>query len=61
MKAIIMSHERGGSYVLERSGSFRFVNGYTSRLIGTEIELKPQVLVSYRRITAMAACFVILK
>ena len=40
MKAIIMSHEHGGSYVMDREGSFRFVKGYTSQLIGTEIELK---------------------
>ena len=41
MKALIISHKNIGSYVLDRSGCFRFVCGCTSQKIGTEIEIKP--------------------
>jgi len=59
MKAIIISHENGGSYVMEKSGSFRFVKGYDSRPIGTEIELNPRPVVHFPRLAAtVAACLV---
>ena len=57
MKAIILSHERGGSYAMDREGGFRFVKGYASQPIGTEIELQTQYYRNYRRLAAIAACF----
>jgi len=62
MKAIIFSHDRGGSYVMDREGCFHFVKGYTSHPIGAEIELKLQAvpnLKKIRRIAAFAACFLV--
>ncbi|MCL2546704.1 MAG: hypothetical protein FWE06_05855 [Oscillospiraceae bacterium] len=41
MKAIVMSHEDGGTYVLDKAGAFKFVKGYESQPIGQEIELEP--------------------
>lgn len=59
MKAIIMSHENGGSYVLDDTGSFQFVKGYTSKPIGYEIDLTKQAgirsNVNFTRLTALAA------
>ena len=39
MKAIIMSHENGGSYCIDSTGSFHFVKGYENVDIGTEITI----------------------
>jgi len=39
MKAVIVSHKRGGSYVLDHQGSFRFVRGHTSQPVGSEISV----------------------
>ena len=58
MKAIIMNHENGGSHVLDREGSFRFVKGYTSKPIGAEIELRQQPSFN-TKIFAIAACVVV--
>jgi len=61
MKAIIISHEDGGSYVMDKAGSFRFVRGYDELPIGAEIELeKPRAVVYYPKFAAAAAaCLVI--
>ena len=40
MKAIVMSHEDGGSYCIDSTGSFHFVKGYENVDIGTEITIK---------------------
>ena len=40
LKAIIMSHENGGSYCIDSSGSFHFVKGYENVDIGTEITIQ---------------------
>jgi len=55
MKAIIMSHEKGGSYVMDKEGAFRHVLGHTHKPIGAEIELKAIVSFNYRKFSAMAA------
>ena len=58
LKAIIMSHENGGSYVLDRDGGFRFVKSCASKPIGAEIEIKSQTTVNISRYAAFAACLV---
>ena len=62
MRAIIFSHEDGGSVVMDRDGFFRRVTGYSAHPVGTEIELKAPSLVylNLKRITAAAACFILL-
>ncbi|MCL2150918.1 MAG: hypothetical protein FWH50_01675, partial [Coriobacteriia bacterium] len=57
MKAIIISHEDDGSYVMDREGSFRFVKGYSSRPVGMEIEIAAKAPTSRMRLTAIAASF----
>ena len=59
MKAIIMGHERGGSYVMDREGDFRFLRGYASRSIGEEIDFTVQSVSAYANIIKMAACIVL--
>ena len=56
MKAIIIGHERGGSVVLEQCGDYRFVHGYTSETIGTEIEVRSRSVIQFIKTTACAAC-----
>ena len=60
MKAIIMSHEHGGSYVMDKEGCFQFVKGFTMQPIGAEIEIKAQItpLFSYARTVALAASLI---
>ena len=41
-KGIIISHDKGGSYVLMNNGTFRFVKGYTRYSVGDEIDLDPE-------------------
>ena len=61
MKAIIFSHENGGSYVMEKEGAFRFVTGYSSHPIGAEVDIRPAYSVNnIMRIAAAAACFIII-
>ena len=61
MKAIIFSHDNGGSYVMDRDGCFRFVRGHSSQPIGTEIEVREQpTTVSLMRVASMAACFILI-
>ncbi|MCL1982236.1 MAG: hypothetical protein FWG53_03960, partial [Clostridiales bacterium] len=64
MKAILMSHENGGSYVMDKEGFFQFVRGYGSLPIGTEIDLVPQAKLlvfsaKAARLSALAACLVV--
>ena len=59
MKAIIFSHENDGSYVMDQDGCFRFVRGYASQPVGTEIELKTQSPVTFMRVASAAACFIL--
>ena len=40
MKAIIMSHENGGSYCIDSTGSFHFVEGHQDKEIGAEITIQ---------------------
>ena len=35
-----MSHENGGSYCIDSTGSFHFVKGYENEDIGTEITIQ---------------------
>jgi len=44
MKAIIFSHDRGGSVVMDCEGCFYFVKGYTSHPIGTELEIETEIV-----------------
>lgn len=59
-KAIILSHDRGGVYVMDKDGSFRFVRGYSSRPVGAEIEIREVSFVSFGRTTAVAAGFALI-
>ena len=40
MKAVILSHEDGGSYCIDSTGSFHFIKGYENEEIGTEITIQ---------------------
>ena len=59
MRAIIVSHERGGSYVLDREGSFRYVKGFDSRPIGTEVEVNQTLAGGQLKSFAIAACLML--
>jgi len=58
MKAIILSHERGGSYALDRNGCYQFVKGHTARPVGEEIELALRPQIQYAKIASIAAGFI---
>jgi len=61
LKAIIFSHEKGGSYVMDSEGFFDFVKGHTKQAIGTEIEIADIAShppITLMRIMSYAACFV---
>ncbi|MCL2436596.1 MAG: hypothetical protein FWD00_01010 [Clostridiales bacterium] len=60
-KAIIFSHERGGSVVMANDGTFHFVKGHSLKPIGTEIEMEVKSIprVNFRRIATVAACFIV--
>jgi len=53
--AIILSHEDGGTYVLDRDGSYRFIKGYTERPVGSEITLPRQKSTLLLRVFAAAS------
>ncbi len=57
MKVIIMSHERGGSYIMDSEGTFRLVRGYSSCPVGTEVEFRPK---SSAKIISLLMCFVLI-
>ena len=59
MKAIIMSHEKGGSYCIDSNGSFHFVKGYTNVAVGTEIIIRPKRTACLRRLMLIAAGLVV--
>ena len=59
MKAIIISHERGGSYVMNHEGCFEFVRGFASRPIGEEIDFAAAPRMSFARAAGIAACFAV--
>jgi len=59
VKAIIISNERGGSYVMDHDGVFSFVYGYASLPVGTEIEIKERPNTNLTKIVSLAACFVL--
>ena len=59
MKAIVLSHENSGTYVLDRDGCFRFVQGHSAKPIGTEIDVSQQPPISITRIMSAAACFIL--
>ena len=63
MKAIVLSHAAGGSYLLDKSGSFQFAKSFTHLPIGTEVELKAKPcegrLAKYVGIAACAALAVL--
>ena len=59
MKAIVLSHERGGTYVLDSDGSYRFIHGSASLPIGTEIKIKDNPPVNIARIASIAACLIL--
>ena len=40
MKALVLSHENGGSYLLESTGSYLFSKSFTHMPIGSEVEIK---------------------
>jgi len=57
MKAIILSHERGGSYVLDSEGDYHFVKKHTSHPIGSEIEFYHQSRRRRFAAVAVVSCF----
>ena len=54
MKAIILSHENGGTYCIDSTGSFHFVKGYESMDIGTEITIRKRKPDYVRRFVFLA-------
>ena len=58
MKAIVMSHENGGSYCIDSTGSFHFVKGYEDVDIGTEITIQTKKPTSVSRL--LVACVAVL-
>ena len=54
MKAIIMKHGQGGSYIYDRDGVFRFVRGYTSLPVGSEINVSRRSIIPRPQITTLA-------
>ena len=50
MKAIVMSHENGGSYCIDSTGSFHFVKGYDNVDIGTEINIQVKMPSRFRKL-----------
>jgi len=60
MKAVVFEHKDSGTYVMDKQGSFRFVKGYSSLPVGSEIELNPQALVQIKKVMAVAACFIVM-
>ena len=59
MKALVISHENGGTYVMDREGCFRFVKGHSSRPIGSEMELGRVSVINFNTLAAIAACLVL--
>ncbi|MCL1854192.1 MAG: hypothetical protein FWF86_00540 [Clostridia bacterium] len=61
MKVMLISHERGGSYIVDQAGRFQFVKGYDTYPPGVEIDFMPQVkpLRYYVKMVAVAVCLVI--
>ena len=59
MKAIIMSHENGGSYCIDSTGSFHFVKGYENEEIGTEITIQTKKPVRVRRLLAICVAAIV--
>lgn len=49
MKAIILSHENGGSYCIDSNGSFHFVKGHEDKGIGAEIFIETKKPARLRR------------
>lgn len=55
-----MSHEDGGSYILDRQGMFHFVKGHTALPVGTEIVVEVQAPKSrLPRVLPLVACFLV--
>ena len=60
MKAIVMSHENGGTYCIDSTGSFHFVKGYQDVEIGTEITIQAKKPSHIRKIFIACAAVLIL-
>jgi len=52
---IVISHKRGGTYVMDRDGFLSFVYGHTSKPIGTEIVLKNRTISNEMKLRMLAA------
>ena len=60
VKAIVFKHDNGGTYVLDREGSFSFVSGHTSKSVGAEIEIISQPSSYLKKISSIAACLILI-
>ena len=60
MKAVIMSHEDGGSYCIDSTGSFHFVKGHEDAAIGTEITIQVKKPLRFRKLLVACAAAVII-
>jgi len=56
MKAVIVGHKKGGSYVLDRDGSFRFVRDFAAAPIGTEVSVPRQDHPRWQSAPVIATC-----
>ena len=69
MKAIVLSHEAGGSYLLDNTGSYHFAKAFTHMPIGSEVDLEADKrerrvakcvgLAACTAFVALAVCFIV--
>jgi len=59
MKAVILSHEDGGTYLLDRNGDFRFVRGSLALPVGAEVDIWSSAVTRFIRTAILAACFLL--
>ena len=59
MKAIVISHENGGSYVMDQKGCFRFVKRHVIMPVGTEIDLGARTARDCLIAGAVATCLLL--
>jgi hypothetical protein len=60
MRAVIVRHKRGRSYVLDGDGFFRFVKGHGSKPVGTEIEVRRDATPAWQSYSTAAYCLAFL-
>lgn len=60
MSGIVMKHQDGGSYIMDRNGEFHFYKGYEHCPVGTEVIIRKNPIRFLSRAVAAAAVFLML-